>query len=275
VVISEREPTQLGGLEAWDLRDELSRMLLEEPDLSDRAVIERMRARGVIPLGANGTVDVDDMLAPMRALVGAAVEYRRGELLPPEPVDLMVDGVRIVGALRALWPAAQLDVSVSKEGKSFELKHFIRHVVLGALRAQGKRHLPSQSAVVARRGVGDAPYIVELAELDDPYAVLQRYVAFAREARRGNFSFEYNAAYAYAEKLEESRDAAAALERARAALKSNAKLYLREERLLWGDAAVVLEGERRAAFEQEALAILQPMLRNRREVEVSGGGGPS
>jgi exodeoxyribonuclease V gamma subunit len=276
VVISEREPTQLGGLEAWDLRDELSRMLLEEPGLSDRALIERMRARGVIPLGANGTVDVDDLIAPMRALVAAAVEYRRGDLLPPEPVDLMVDGVRIVGALRALWPLAQLDLSVSKEGKSFELKHFVRHVVLGALRLQSrKQHLPARSAVVARRGVGDAPYIIELAELDEPYAILQRYVAFAREARRGNFSFEYNAAYAYAEKLEETGDAAAALDRARAALKTAGKLYLREERLLWGDAGAVLEGERRAAFEREALDIIQPMLRSRREIEVAEGRGPA
>jgi hypothetical protein len=147
--------------------------------------------------------------------------------------------------------------------------------VLGVLRAQGKRHLPAASAVVARRGVGDTPYVIELSELENPYAILQSYVAFVHEARRGNFSFEYGAAYAYAEKLEETSDAALAFERARAALKGAAKLYLRDERLLWGDAGAVLEGERRPAFEQEALRIIQPMLRCRREVDIAGSGGPS
>jgi exodeoxyribonuclease V gamma subunit len=275
VVISEREPTQLGGLEAWDLRDELSRMLLEDPRLGDAALIERVRARGIIPIGANGTLDVSELIAPMRALVAAAVSYRQGEPLPPEPVDLMVDGVRIVGALRALWPLAQLDVSVSKEGKAFELKHFVRHVVLGALRAQGKRHLPARSAVVARRESGDAPYVVELAELEEPYRILQDYVAFVREARRGNFAFEYAAASAYAERLAETQDVSAALERARVALKSAAKLYLREEKLLWGDPGSVLEGERRAAFEEQAMRILGPMIRSRREIDLAGRGAAS
>jgi exodeoxyribonuclease V gamma subunit len=275
VVISEREPTALGGLEAWDLRDELSRMLLEDPSLSDAVLIERVRARGIIPLGANGTLDVGELIAPMRGLVAAAVEYRRGEPLAPEPVDLMVDGVRIVGALRALWPLAQLDVSVSKEGKAFELKHFVRHVVLSTLRAQGRRYLPAQSAVVARRETGDMPYVVELSEIAEPQRILRDYVAFVREARRGNFAFEYSAASAYAEKLAESQDASAALERARVALKSSAKLYLRDEKLLWGDPVCVLEGERRAAFEDEALRILGPMIEHRREVDIAGRGGAS
>lgn len=275
VVIAEREPTQLGGLEAWDLRDELSRMLLEEPELSDGALIERMRARGITPLGANGTLDVSEMIAPMRALVAAAEEYRRGERLPPEPVDLMVGGVRLVGALRALWPLAQLDVSVSKEGKAFELKHFVRHVVLSVLRAQGpgKRHLPAQSAVVARRDSGATPYVIELPELDNPFAVLQDYVAFAVEARRGNFAFEYATAYAYAQKLVETGDAAAALDRARVALKAAEKQLLREEKLLWGDPGVVLEGERRAQLEAEAMRILGPMLRTRRAVDLAAKRG--
>jgi exonuclease V gamma subunit len=188
----------------------------------------------------------------------------------------MVDGVRIVGALRALWPSAQLDVSVSKEGKAFELKHFVRHVVLSAVRQQSrKRYLPGLSAVVARRESGDTPYVVELAELADPQRILRDYVAFVREARRGNFAFEYSAASAYAEKLAETNDAGAALERARVALKASAKLYLREEKLLWGDPAAVLEGERRAAFEREATRILGPMIENRREIEISGPGGAS
>jgi exonuclease V gamma subunit len=187
----------------------------------------------------------------------------------------MVDGVRIVGALRALWPLAQLDVSVSKEGKAFELKHFVRHVVLSTLRAQGKRYLPAQSAVVARRETGDMPYVVELAELEEPQRILRDYVAFVREARRGNFAFEYSAASAYAEKLAETNDAGAALERARVALKSSAKLYLRDEKLLWGDPVAMLEGERRAAFEHEALRILGPMIANRREVDIAGRAGVS
>lgn len=268
VTISERDPAKLEPLPRYEVRAALGRMLLEEPELSDAALVERVRALGLIPLGASGTIEVEDLAGSTRPLIEAALRYRRGAALPPEPVELMVDGVRLTGALSSLWPDAHIELSVSQAGKPFELAHFVRHVVLCTLREHGRAHLPELSVVIARGSSSDAPHVVELPPLERPLELLREHVAFAREAREGRIHFEHAASRGYAEKICEGGDEAAALERARRNLR-DVEAYLAEDTLLWGDPAALLEGERRARFAQDALRIFGPLLRTRRVLEAA------
>lgn len=262
--IPDREPGKLDPLGEWILRTELSGLLLD--GVPEAALLELARAGGGLPIGANGTVSLEDVLSGTQKLVHEARRFRSGDRLPPEPVDLIVGGVRITGVLRSLWPCAQLELSYSKQGKRFELAHFVRHVVLCALREQGRSHLPSASVVIGRTD-GDEPYVVSFGPIERPIAVLSELLALVNEARAGRLPFEHNAAYEYAFTVDEKGDAAAR-STAVATLKNSfdPKLFLDAYlNLLYPDAQTFFD----AGFADAATRVFQRMIAARTQLEAS------
>jgi exodeoxyribonuclease V gamma subunit len=198
--IPDREPTELDGLGKWSTGTQLSELLLNDVPQEDlRAIV---RASGTLPVGSNGVVALEDVMSFTEKLVSAVRRYREGPRLPPEPVDLVVAGVHLTGTLRTLWPAASIELSYSKAGKRFELAHFVRHLVLCALREQTSDHaravLPSKSVVVGRAKSGDEAYVVEFAPVERPMVALAELVACVHEARSRGLPFEHDPAFEFA-----------------------------------------------------------------------------
>ena len=125
-LLDDREPIALDALDRWFVGDALLRRVLRGGDPA--ALWTVWRARGTLPLGAPGRCAFD-AIAPQAAALGAtSAALRGGDRLPPETIDLTVDGLRLTGLLRELWPGGQLAAQYSKLGGRHELGLWIRHV---------------------------------------------------------------------------------------------------------------------------------------------------
>jgi exodeoxyribonuclease V gamma subunit len=194
--IDDREPVDFDGLTRWQLGSDLLEFALAGED--DGALLRIARARGDVPLGTPGELDCSAMLPEVRALADAVLRIRGGARLAPLPIALDVDGVRITGTLRELWPTAHVCASFSRIGRRFEFAHFVRHVVLCcALLRAPRAGVAARSVVVApgERGVAE----VVFAPLRDPEAVLAALVGFVRAARTSPLPIVYEPARAYAD----------------------------------------------------------------------------
>ncbi|MFI5308670.1 MAG: exodeoxyribonuclease V subunit gamma, partial [Polyangiales bacterium] len=202
--LEEREPLVLDRLAQWKLGDELLRLVLEGKGLPQ--LLPAARAQGVLPLGTVGVLELQQIEPIVATLASTASAYRDGSQLDPLPIELEVDGVRVTGTLHDLWPRAHLCVSFSKLGRSFELRHFVRHVLLGcALRRDPRLGYPLRSVTIARDGeVGVAE--VRFEPLDDPEAVLSAWLDVVREARRRPLPFDLDMARAYQQALHGGAD---------------------------------------------------------------------
>src|SRR4029453_17011709 len=128
----------------------------------------RFRATGALPLGTPGRALYKTLAAHVDALTRVAVAARDGDRLPPEELDLTIDGVHITGVLRDVWPAGQIAVRYSRLGERHEVGPWIRHL------ARNASHAPAAaSALIGRAAKGDDPATVWFMPVREP----QRHLA--------------------------------------------------------------------------------------------------
>ncbi|MEM9189782.1 MAG: exodeoxyribonuclease V subunit gamma [Myxococcota bacterium] len=178
--IRDREPIALDNLEQWMLGTELLRERLAKQ--SHEETVARIRASGRLPPGTLGDVAFQALRPLVDQLVAKAAPLLEGEPLPPLPVDLTIDGTRLRGTLRGVYPRGQTHAQYSRLARSSDLELWIRHLVLNAAAPE---NYPRKSALIGRaekgpeakrifyRPVGDAVDI--LAELIRLYRVGLRY----------------------------------------------------------------------------------------------------
>ena len=75
-------------------------------------------------------------------------------------VQGQVDDTQITGALRQLWPQAQVTAQYARIGKRSELGLWVRHLLLCWV---GRDGYPNQSVAVGRAERGPAPAAVKFA----------------------------------------------------------------------------------------------------------------
>ncbi len=214
--LAEREPVELAGLDRWKLGSTLLEQALQGHALSD--LLPAARGSGALPLGSVGLVAYQRLVPEIEELAEAAAPHRRGERLPPLAVDLELDGVRLTGELRELWPEAHLCLSNSRLGRRFELGHFIRHLVLGSCLQRAPRAGYPRSSVVVAPQVKDPKgaakrevKVVRFEPRQDPEKELCTLIGLVREARRAPLPFVYEVSRAYVQSLARYHDAGRAL----------------------------------------------------------------
>lgn len=215
--VEDREPIVLGALEDWKLGDEMLRQLLAGTPEADAR--RALGAGGALPLGTPGELALAEVQARASALVDAARAWRRGAPLEPLDVSFELDGLRVAGVLRGLWPQAHLQIGYSKVGGRFELVHWVRHVLLHhALASAPRAGYPRQSIVVGRDDDGAAA-VVRFDPPESPATVLKELVAFVRVARTAPVPFFRYASRAYADARFDSPNVARGLPDAEAAFR--------------------------------------------------------
>ncbi len=266
--IPDREPATLDALENWSLGSEVNARVLAAPEgTGDEALIERMMAEGGVPVGANGVAALQDMVRYARRLSGVVRPWQAGAKLAAVPVDLEIDGVRLVGRLDRLWPGAQLAITQSQRGRRFELQHFVLHVVLSALRERGVTGLPEQSVAIGKRDDRRddvSPYVVSFAPVPNASLMLAELIEWVRNARTRPIPFHHNAAFAYAFKNPDF-DREAAIEAALEQLKPELGGGHPYVKLVYGDPLELLNEENVEQFESAARYIFGLMRSVRRE----------
>ncbi len=145
VLVEDREPIEVGALERWRIGDELFQLALDGQELG--ATLERSRAGGVLPLGTPGKLFHESLTADVQAVADAASVWLDGERLEPVMLDLALDGERVTGTLRGVYPRAQVRRQYSRLKPKNELSMWIRHL---ALCCAAPLDHPRRSVVVGR-----------------------------------------------------------------------------------------------------------------------------
>jgi exodeoxyribonuclease V gamma subunit len=196
-LLDDREPIALDALDRWFVGDALLRRVLRGGDPAEAWAL--WRAGGTLPLGAPGRCAFD-AIAPQAAALGAtSIALRGGERLPPETIDLTVDGIRLTGLLRELWPGGQLAAQYSKLGGRHELGLWIRHVTR---HAAGAPLAPSVLVgPLTKGGVGE----VWFSPPADPLHILEELLRLFRHGQVVPLPFFAKASRAFAQALGKAR----------------------------------------------------------------------
>jgi exodeoxyribonuclease V gamma subunit len=262
-LLDAREPIELDQLEQWRIGDALLRRAVDGADPAE--AWELFRAAGALPLGAPGQCAYETIAARVAALTAAAGAARGGARLPAEELALAVDGVRITGVLRDLWPAGQIAVQYARLGERYELGVWIRHLARNAAGAA------APSALIGRAAKGDAPAAVRFAPPREPGRHLAGLLRLFRLGQQAPLPFFRFASRAFASALA-ARDASAdaALAAARAKFRADdhgggdlddpyvAELYA--DRSPFEDAAAA---PCEISFAAAARAVFEPLLQHR------------
>jgi exodeoxyribonuclease V gamma subunit len=204
--LADREPLELNKLESWQIGDLLLGHAVDGANIESAEAL--VRAAGYLPAGALGrdafeTVrpDAEAIAARWRALAGAGA-------LEPLLVDQVIDGTRLTGVLRPLYPAGLIQAQFSKLGGPQEFALWVRHVVLNA--SAGRR----ESYLVGRASEAGAD-VVRFRPVDTPEDVLCTLLRLYWLGQTQPLPLFQKTSRFYAETLRKGTSADEALEKAR------------------------------------------------------------
>lgn len=216
-VLDDREPFELDALERWQVASDLLMRRLERPDRARQDELSLVRARGQLPLGMPGVLELRALSDQVGAIASALEPHTARERLAPIELDLQLGPTRLTGSLDQVWPTAQLRAQYSRTGNRHELRHFVRHLALQCVRAQRPElELPDRSVLIGRSDNDDGPCRIEFGPIPDPVALLGEYVAIFAAGQLGPLPLFENASRVYARALAERADEDRALALAQA-----------------------------------------------------------
>ncbi len=153
---SDREPMELGGLDAWRLGD---RLLGHGQHAMDPArSLELTRAEGMLPLGVPGRSRHDDVSRNISPLLARLDRLREGEALPNLEIDLDLGSTRLVGTVDARWPEGRSLVQYAILSPKHRLSAWLQHLCVCAMDPGDQQ---ARTVIVAR---GRDPGVAELCE---------------------------------------------------------------------------------------------------------------
>ncbi len=207
--VLDREPMALDALEDYKLGTDLLARALDGDDLV--ASYDLVRASGVLPLGAVGRCRYERALPEIDEMAVAVRAHQEGERLDPREVDLRLDGERVTGWIRDLWPKGRLAYRFGRANASAELSMWIHHLALQCVAASGD---PRESVLIARDKERGAAKVVRLGAIEarEARARLADLVRWYRVGQMLPLRFfpEASRAYAKARRGGKSEDEAAA-----------------------------------------------------------------
>lgn len=145
LLADDREPFELGSLEAYHLKNELvGKKLKGSSDVEDLAIA---RSRGILPVGEAGNYSFQASLREAEWFLRRIQPLMRDEPLPPFDLDLEIAGFRLTGRLDGLWPSHLLRYRCGRIRAKDRLSLWIDHLLLNAATTP---YLPDQSLLAGR-----------------------------------------------------------------------------------------------------------------------------
>ncbi len=126
--VESREPFVLGALDVYRLRSELLALHSEEHDLGE--VLPLVRARGLLPHGRVGEVELARQRAVVEDFAARLAAIAPGEALAPLPVDLTLGPIVLEGTLHGVARHGLVDYRLAKAKPRDQLLLWIRHLVM-------------------------------------------------------------------------------------------------------------------------------------------------
>jgi len=277
--VDDREPLVLDNLERWKVGTGLLERALEGEPVQD--ALPSVQASGALPPGVLGKCVFDDVDPEVTGIALRTKALLRGAELEPFVVDDDLDGTRITGVIRNLWPAGHVQYQFSKLGRRHELGMWIRHLVLSWLRPNG---YPRVSYLVGRPDKDGGAMTVRFRPVEDAAEILRELLRWYRIGQAAPLLLFEKASRTYVEHLRRSKKASAAEDALNAARRSFQggdyswgdcqDDYVRQvfngldpldARFRFGPAAADPDADRLPAFAEVAVGVFSPMLDHRED----------
>ncbi len=208
--VDDREPLDLDNLDLWKLGNGLLERAMDGERI-DQA-LPSMRASGALPPGTLGQCTFGDVRGEADALATAASALSRGAELEPLTVDAELDGTRITGVIRNLWPTGQMQYQYSKLGGRHDLGMWIRHLILNWVQSEG---YPRKSFLIGRPQKKGATATIFFTQVDNAAEILRELLRLYWLGQEAPLLLFDKASRTYVETLRRNKSAADALRNAR------------------------------------------------------------
>jgi exodeoxyribonuclease V gamma subunit len=278
--VDDREPLKLEKLERWKVGTGLLERALDGEPVQD--ALPSVQASGALPPGVLGKCVFDDVDPEVTGIARRTKDLQRDTKLEPLVVDDDLDGTRITGVIRNLWPAGQVQYQFSKLGRRHELGMWIRHLVLNWLRPSGYSRI---SYLVGQPEKDGGAMTVRFRPVEDAAEILRHLLRWYRIGQTAPLLLFEQASRTYVERLRRSKKSSAAndaLDTARRSFEGSdysrgdchndyvrqvfAGLDPLEPDFRFGPAAADADADRLPSFAEVAVAMFSPMLDHREEV---------
>ena len=204
------EDFELGGLEGYQLGDELlNRYLREQPLDSYKQVAE---ATGLLPEGWPGEQAYSKKLREIVDFGSRLKNVLNDARYEPIDIDLPIDDFRITGRLDELYKEFMLQYRYGAARAKYKIAFWIRHLLY--LQAK-QEHMPAESRFYHLDKNRDLCYLA-LNDIEDPVAELRNLMGLYWTGMTAGLDFFPNSSMAYAEgKLCEGKEHNEALNKAK------------------------------------------------------------
>lgn len=189
--VSDREPLDLNALDRWKIGAPLLAAVVQGNDLEE--LFPYLRAEGQLPIGVLGDTEYEELRRQIEDIARSAIHAMGGDRLDAVEIDGDVDGTRIVGLLHPVFPNGLVDFTYSKMAPKYEVKLWLRHLLLNWARG------PQSATLLARSGEGTAD-VVTYGPVQDAVELLQPLLRLYAAGRVFPVPFFPRTSYAYAKK---------------------------------------------------------------------------
>ncbi|MEC9048478.1 MAG: exodeoxyribonuclease V subunit gamma [Planctomycetota bacterium] len=200
------EPFALGGLDRYALQDDaVSRAQRGDPERVDS--LAWSRARGVLPVGAQGDVAYAAAMDDAAPLLEAAAQLAT---TATRRVDVTIGDAQITGELDGLAEDARTTMRASGLKTKDQLRAWIEHLVMTLQAAQAPDSTPpwpTRTRILSR----GAAHVLRPVTPDDAESILGRLLQLYREGLTRPLAFFEHSSHAIAEGLRAGKPSAAAL----------------------------------------------------------------
>ncbi len=124
------EPVALDALCEWRLTREW--IAAHRRNESEPVFVDRLRARGELPILALGELAFDTLRDRTKALLNVAELYGQGEPLEEKWVSITIDGIRVEGWIDSLWPGAHVHMRRSRMAVAGLVEAWVEHLCASA-----------------------------------------------------------------------------------------------------------------------------------------------
>ncbi|MAX52690.1 MAG: exodeoxyribonuclease V subunit gamma [Methylophaga sp.] len=160
--LSSREPFELNGLEAWQLRQWLlENKLSDTPDLN---ISELVQATGMLPQGEFGDEWLQQESQKVEAFIDTLTPYLTEQRLPAVPFELEIGKFTLSGQLDKLSASGLLRYRLSRKKGRDLINGWLEHLILNILKPEGvtlETQLVFEDEEITFTPVIDAQFLLE------------------------------------------------------------------------------------------------------------------
>jgi len=270
VTLEDKEIFELRGLDRYRLEQDLLEKGLKGENLLER--LPRVRAAGLLPHGSVGETVFKRTAGAVERFVRWIRPFMGDEPSPPLDVDLVLNGFRITGSIRNIYPRRLLHFRHARLRAKDFLGLWVNHVLLNILAGEDCPKTSMLAGVRTDRKDGIHWVAWEYAPLRKGEAVLTRLLEIYWEGLRRPIPFFPESSFRYGEEmLDKKNDRMKALEAASKKWEGGERQRGEKE-----DASyrICFRGESPLDVEFERLTreILEPLFSHRRKMEISIAG---